>query len=170
MSFIEVFDKNVVDLHMQTTTKEETIRHLSNLLKESGYIADIEEFIKDIYVRESEGITGIGEGIAIPHGKSDSVTKIGIAVGKCEHEITWNSLDDKPVKIIFLFAVSKDQYNSNHLRLLSELAGKLGRGNTILNLKKMNTYEELIAAFSDDENISIEDIEELKEEIEINME
>lgn len=170
MSFIEVFDKKVVDLHMQTTTKEDAIRHLSGLLKECGYIADIEEFIKDIYIRENEGITGIGEGIAIPHGKSDSVTKIGIAVGKCENDIAWNSLDDKPVKVIFLFAVSKEQYNTNHLKLLSELAGKLGRGTTILNLKKMNTYEELITAFSDDENVSVEDIEELKEDIEINLE
>lgn len=170
MSFINVFDKNVVDLQMKATTKDEAIRHLSALLKEAGYITDMEEFITDIYLRESEGITGIGEGIAIPHGKSDSVTKIGIAVGKCENEVEWNSLDEKPVNVIFLFAVSKDQYNTNHLKLLSELAGKLGRGNTILNLRKMHTYEELIAAFSDEENISIEDIEELKEEIQIKME
>ncbi len=170
MSFVEILDKNIVDLNMQTLTKEDAIKHLSGLLKNAGYISNEEDFISDIYLRESEGITGIGEGIAIPHGKSDSVTRIGIAVGRCEKEIEWASLDGKPVKVIFLFAVSKDQYNAEHLKLLGELAGSLGRGNTSANLCKMRTYEELVEAFTDRGKGTVEDFEELMDDIEIKME
>jgi len=170
MSFVNIFDKKVVDLNMKSMSKDGAIRHLSDLLKEAGYIADVEEFVADIYLREKDGITGIGEGVAIPHGKSDSVTKIGIAVGRCEDGIEWESLDGKPVRLIFLFAVSKDQYNMSHLKLLGELAGRLGRGRTIINLNKVCTYDELITALSDEEAGSIDDIEELNENIEIHME
>jgi len=169
MSFVNIFDKKVVDLNMKSTSKDEAIRHLSDLLMEAGYIDNVEDFVSDIYLREKEGITGIGEGIAIPHGKSDSVTKIGIAVGRCEDGIEWASLDGKPVRIIFLFAVSKDQYNMSHLKLLGELAGRLGRGKTIVNLNKVSTYDELIRALSDEETGSIDDMEEFNENIEIHM-
>lgn len=170
MSVLDVLDRRVVDLNMRVKNKDEAIRHLSSLLKEAGYVEDLEEFVADIYIREDEGVTGIGEHIAIPHGKSESVRNIGIAVGKLENMIEWESLDDKPVEIIFLFAVSRNQYDSKHLRLLGDLAGRLGRNNTIKKLREMRSFEELLEAFGEEAQSNVEDMEMLTEEIEINIE
>jgi PTS system fructose-specific IIA component len=170
VSVIDVFDKRIVDLNMKVSDKDEAIRHLSSLLEKAGYIENIKEFVLDIHVRESEGITGIGEHIAIPHGKSETVTNIGIAIGKTENMIEWESLDGKPVNIIFLFAVSKNQYDTNHLKLLGDLAGRLGRHNTIKKLKEMITFEDLIEAFQDETQTISEDMEEITEDIEISIE
>jgi len=170
LSVLDVLDRRVVDLNMKAKVKDEAIRHLSGLLKEAGYIEDVEEFVKDIYERENEGITGIGEHIAIPHGKSESVRNIGIAVGKLDSMIEWESLDDKPVDLIFLFAVSKNQYDSSHLKLLGDLAGRLGRNNTIKKLREMNDFDDLLEAFGEDTQSNVEDMEILSGEIEIKYE
>lgn len=170
MSVLDVLDRRVVDLNMKVKVKDEAIRHLSSLLKEAGYIEDVEEFVKDIYERENEGITGIGEHIAIPHGKSESVRNIGIAVGKLDNMIEWESLDNKPVDLIFLFAVSKNQYDSSHLKLLGDLAGRLGRNNTIKKLREMNDFEDLLEAFGDEAQSIVEDMEIMSGEIEIKYE
>ena len=169
MSVIDVFDERVVDLDMDVANKDEAIRLLSRHLKDASYIADVDEFVADIYLREAEGETGIGEGVAIPHGKSESVKNIGIAVGKCRRPIEWETLDGEPVQIIFLFCVSKAQYNTEHLKLLSDLAGRLGRGNTIALLKEMKTFDDLLCAFTDETETQLEDMEELTEEIEITI-
>lgn len=170
MSVLDVLDRRVVDLKMKAKDKDEAIRHLSGLLKEAGYIEDVHEFVADIYERENEGITGIGEHIAIPHGKSQSVRNIGIAVGKLDEMIEWESLDNQPVDLIFLFAVSKSQYDTSHLRLLGDLAGRLGRNNTIKRLREMGTFEDLLDAFGDEGHSGVEDLEVLTEDIEITIE
>lgn len=169
MSVLDVLDKRVVDLNMRVKNKDEAIKHLSGLLKEAGYIDNISEFVENIYERESEGITGIGEHIAIPHGKSDSVKNIGIAIGKLENMIEWESLDDKPVDIIFLFAVSKNLYNSQHLKLLGDLAGRLGRNNTISKLRELQSFEDLLEAFGDELEPNASDKEILEDEIDIEI-
>lgn len=148
MELKEVLDKRVIDLNMKATNKKEAIRELSEKLKEAGYIGDVDEFISDIYVRESEGVTGIGNYVAIPHGKSDSVTQVGIAIGKLDYEIEWETLDDKGVKLIFLFAVSNDhEYARNHMLLLAEIARKLGNDEAIEQLLASKTVDELISVF-----------------------
>lgn len=148
MELKEVLDKRVIDLNMKATNKKEAIRELSEKLKDAGYIGDVDEFISDIYVRESEGVTGIGNYVAIPHGKSDSVTQVGIAIGKLDDEIEWETLDDKGVKLIFLFAVSNDhEYARNHMLLLAEIARKLGNDEAIEQLLASKTVDELISVF-----------------------
>ena len=95
MAAKEILDKRVIDLDMNAKTKDEVIRHLAGLLHEAGYVDNLEGYIKDVYLRESEGITGIGGHVAIPHGKSDYVDKVGIAVGRT-HDM---------VDVVFLLAV-----------------------------------------------------------------
>ena len=75
MALADILDENIIDLHLKSTTKDEVLHDLSAHLLEAGYIEDIEQFVKDIYVREAEGITGMGNHIAIPHGKSQDVYK-----------------------------------------------------------------------------------------------
>ena len=94
-------------------------------------------------------MTGIGNYVAIPHGKSDSVTQVGISIGKLNQEIEWETLDGKGVKLIFLFAVSNDtEYAKNHMRLLAQIAGKLGNDENIEKLLNAQSIEELKAVFA----------------------
>ena len=129
--------------------KKEAIEHLAGKLKDAGYIADVDSYIEDIYLRESQGQTGIGHYVAIPHGKSDSVTQVGIAIGKVQDEIEWETLDGNGVKLIFLFAVGNDNENAKtHLRLLAEVARTLGNDDAVEALLNASTVEDLKAVFA----------------------
>ena len=145
MALQDIINENIIDLNLKGKKKDEILRELSQQLLKAGYIDNIENFIADIYLREKEGITGMGNHIAIPHGKSSSVKKIGIAIGRTKHGIEWESYDDKPVNLIFLFCVSDDSnFATNHLRLLAELAGKLGSDERVAKLLKARSKENLI--------------------------
>lgn len=149
MAVKEILDKRVIDLKMKASNKDEVIRHLAGLLKKAGYVEDLEGYIKDVYLREEEGITGIGGHVAIPHGKSDFVDKVGIAVGRTEQMVEWESYDEEPADLFFLFAVPSDNGGAkDHLRLIAELAGKLGNETIMGKLQAASTYEDLLDAFS----------------------
>lgn len=101
MAVKEILDKRVIDLDMDAIDKDGVIRHLAGLLKAAGYVEDLEGYIRDVYLRESEGITGIGGHVAIPHGKSDYVDQVGIAVGRTRERIEWESYDGEPSQLFF---------------------------------------------------------------------
>jgi len=104
--------------------------------------------VKDIYLREAQGQTGIGNYIAIPHGKSAYVKKVGVAIGVTENEIPWETLDGKGVKGIILFAVGDDTEGAQkHLKLLSLFARKLGNDEVVERLIAAREIDEVVAAF-----------------------
>lgn len=149
MQLLDVLDERIIDLKTRARNKDEVLTYLSEKLKKAGYIDDVEAFKQDIYAREKEGTTGIGNYIAIPHGKSDSVTQVGIAIAKLEDEITWETLDGKGVKLVFLFAVSNDHtYARNHMLLLADIAGKLGNDEAVEQMLKAETLEDLKKVFA----------------------
>lgn len=149
MAVSKILDQRVIDLNMEAVNKDEVIRHLAGLLRGAGYIGDLEGYINDVYLRETEGITGIGNHVAIPHGKSPHVDQVGIAVGRTKCMVEWESYDGEPSDLFFLFAVPADSEGAKeHLRLIAELAGKLGNETTLAMLRAAGTYEDLIAAFS----------------------
>ena len=146
--------KNIVDIKtiktkMRSKTKDEALKELTELLLKNEYITDVDGFMKDIYAREAEGQTGIGGYIAIPHGKSNFVKKIGVAIGIIEEEIPWETLDGKGVKGIILFAVGNDNEGAqNHLKLLSLFARKLGNDEVVEKLLQSKKAEDVEEAFS----------------------
>lgn len=144
MDLSKILDDKIICIDMPAKNKDESITLLSEKLKDAGYIDNVESFKKDIYYREALGKTGIGNYIAIPHGKSDSVKKVGIAIGKLEHEIEWETLDDKGVKIIFLFAVgSNNESAEKHLMLLAEVASKLGDDDAVKKLLEAKSVDDI---------------------------
>ncbi|MGI6568814.1 MAG: PTS sugar transporter subunit IIA [Erysipelotrichaceae bacterium] len=152
MTLIDILDKDIIDLEVEGTTKYEVLKNLSKRLLEAGYIKDVDGFISDIYAREAEGPTGMGNHISIPHGKSDNVNKIGIAIGRTKNMIKWEtgmSNDGfQDTNLIFLFCVSNNKdFAANHMMLLAELAGKLGNNSRIVQLQYAKTKEEIIDIF-----------------------
>lgn len=149
MKVVEVMDPQLIKTHLQAETKEEVLNELAHVLKEKGYITNQEGFIKDVYVREAEGQTGIGNYIAIPHGKSSFVKKIGVAIATTDSEIPWESLDDHGAKVIILFAVGDDVAGAQeHLKLLALFARKIGNEQVVDKLLNAKDSQAVIDAFA----------------------
>lgn len=148
MEIKNILDEKIVDFELKATNKEEAIIELTDLLYHAEYITEKDEFIKDIYEREEEGMTGIGNYIAIPHGKSDAVNRIGIAIGRTKQDIEWETIDDQGVRLIFLFAVSNDhEYAKNHMMLLAQFAGRLGNDKAVSKLLESKSMDDLREVF-----------------------
>ncbi len=147
-SVLDVIDLQTVLPHLQAANKEEALEQMAAALEKAGYLKDAAGFLKDVYIREQEGCTGIGGYIAIPHGKSEAVAKIGVAIATINEEIEWETLDDNGVRVIVLFAVGNDQEGANeHLKLLAMFARKLGREEVVEALLKADTAEDVKEAF-----------------------
>lgn len=148
MEIKDILDSKTIKVDLQATNKDEALRELSKLLLTNGYISDIEGFLGDIYKREEQGPTGIGNYIAIPHGNSDYVNKIGVAVGISENEIPWETLDGKGVKGIILFSVDNNNDGAQtHLKLLSLFARKLGNDEVVNKILESKETEDVKEAF-----------------------
>lgn len=146
MELSDVLHEDIISLDVQGTTKDEVLHELANLLLDGGYISDVDQFVKDIYVRESMGITGAGNHVAIPHGKSSAVLQNTIAIGRSNHMVEWESYDDEPVNLFFLFCVSDDKgFEQTHLRLLAQLAGKIGSEALVEKLQHAETKQDIIS-------------------------
>ncbi|MGT2785138.1 PTS sugar transporter subunit IIA [Streptococcus merionis] len=149
MEIKEMLDPNLILTNLEIDTKDQALKKLSQCLSEQGYVSNVEEFIEDIYRREAEGQTGIGNYIAIPHSKSAFVNKIGVAIGINKREIPWESLDDKGAKVIILFSVGDDTEDAKeHLKLLSLFARKLGNDAVVEQLLKAQSVDDVINAFA----------------------
>ena len=149
MELQDILNPALIDLEVEETTKNEVLRSLAGVLLKEQYIDNVDQFVSDIYEREAEGPTGMGEGISIPHGKSPAAKKIGIAIGRTKHPIRWESsvTDDgwQETRLIFLFCVFADEaFAENHMLLLSQLAGKLGNESRLARLNTCDSVEDII--------------------------
>lgn len=144
----EILNENLINLNLNAHSKQEAIEKLTEQLYEAGNVVDKKAFVKDVFLREEEGITGIGNHIAIPHGKSDAVRVTSIAVGRINEGIPWESLDNEPVRMIILFAVRNVDKTTVHLKLLSEVAMALADDDTLEKLLKTEDKQEIIQLLS----------------------
>ncbi|MCJ0595490.1 PTS sugar transporter subunit IIA [Enterococcus cecorum] len=143
MDLKNVINRENVLVDIEGATKEEVLKALCNQLFNTGYINDVDDFYADVLAREEEGLTGLGKGIAIPHGKSESVINTTIAIGKTKQPIEWGSLDDKPVEVILLFAVKNSDATTTHIKLLQKVAIMLADDEFLVALQKAENEDEL---------------------------
>lgn len=145
-NFFEVIGISTIDLDMTTKTKEEAIQHLAGLLLKDQRIIDKEVLLEDIFERENIETTNMGMGVAIPHGKSSTVEKNSIAIGRLSQPIRWESgTEGKPVSAIFLLAVRDDaQRDKAHLELISKVAALLVNKDFLALLFKTDSKADLI--------------------------
>lgn len=121
MTIRDLLAAESVNLNGTPAGKTEALNQCIDLMAKSGKIADVEKYRKGVFAREEEGTTGIGMGIAIPHCKSDAVTKAGLAAMVVKDGVDFESLDGTPAKIIFLIAAPNTEDNV-HLQVLSKLS------------------------------------------------
>ncbi len=151
-----------IDLHGTAATKEEAIKKLVDLMVKRGNISDRDVYEKGVFLREEEGSTGIGEGIAIPHCKSDTVTAPGLAAMLVPEGVEFDSLDGEPANLFFLIAAPNTKDNV-HLDVLSRLSMLLMDEKFQSDLRNASSPEEFLAVIDAAENAK-EEAEEEKAE------
>ncbi|MEW9082802.1 PTS sugar transporter subunit IIA [Caldanaerobacter subterraneus] len=146
MEIKDVLNEKMMVFDLKAKTKEEVLEELVKILKENDVVDDEKGFLEVVKKREEEFSTGIGYGVAIPHGKSSLVKKPSIVFGKSQNGIDYNSMDGKPAHLFFLIAVP-DNSNELHLKVLADLSRALMHKEVREALEKASTPEEVIRAF-----------------------
>lgn len=124
MNLSNLLTEDLITLDLKSADKEAAMIELAQLINQAGVLSSLDGYLDALHKREEEGSTGIGFGIAIPHGKSDAVKEPRVAFGRT-NGIDWDSLDGEPAQLIFMIAVPAEQAGDEHLRILQALSRKL---------------------------------------------
>lgn len=125
MDFFNMINDNTVFLELDAANKAECLQVMSGGMERSGFIHDRAGYLAAVHKREQKGSTGIGFGVAIPHGKSSGVAAAGLAFARLAKPVHWNSLDRKPVRLVFLIAVPAQDAGNEYVKILIALSRKL---------------------------------------------
>lgn len=158
MRITDLLDKRSISLNAAPRSKNEALDQIVALMTKSGKINDQEAYRKQVYAREEESTTGIGEGIAIPHGKCDAVNKPGLAAMVIKNGVDFDSLDGDPVTLMFLIAAPNTEDNV-HLDVLSKLSVLLMDeefSEALRNAKSVDEFMEIVDK-ADDEKSDIDE-------------
>ena len=143
MRITDLLDKNSISLNAAPADKKETLDLAVELMAKSGKLSDVEKYREQVYAREEESTTGIGEGIAIPHGKCDAVKAPGLAAMVIKNGVEYESLDGEPVTLLFLIAAPNTKGNV-HLDVLSKLSVMLMDENFTTSLRNAKSVDEFL--------------------------
>lgn len=125
MKLTELLTEKLIRMELRGTQKEEIMREMADMLEDAGVLRDKKMFASALFEREQQGSTGIGFGVAIPHGKSDGVKTPAVALGIKRDGVDWASLDDEPAHLVFMIAVPEAGAGNEHLKILQMLSRKL---------------------------------------------
>lgn len=148
MKITELLDINSIDLNPQISNKEEAIDHLVNLLDQSGKLNDKEIYKESVLNREKQSTTGIGDGVAIPHGQSEGVKTAGLSAMVVKEGLDFKSLDGQPTYLFFMIGALKDSEGA-HLQALAQLSTLLMEEdfrNALINASSKEEFLQLIDA------------------------
>ena len=121
MDITDLLKKEGIELNVKVSNKQDAIDKLVELMNNTGNLADKEEYKKTVMAREELSTTGIGDGIAIPHGKTNAVKRAGLSAMVVKDGVNYDSLDGKDAKLFFMIAAPEDADNL-HLEVLARLS------------------------------------------------
>ncbi len=158
MRITELLDVRSISLDAAPKSKKEALDMVVDLMVRSGKVNDVEGYRKLVYAREEESTTGIGEGIAIPHGKGDAVDRPGLAAMVVKDGVDFESLDEEPATLFFLIAAPNTEDNV-HLDVLSKLSMMLMDPEFTESLRNAGTAEEFLEIIdrADEEKKSVDE-------------
>ena len=150
MRICEVLKPENVIPELKGNTKEEVINELIDIFKDDPRITDIKDVKEAVLEREKIMSTGIGHGFGIPHCKTNKVTEILAAFGKTKEPIDFESLDGKPVNLLFLL-IGKDNMVAPHIKLLSRISLLMNKQDVREKLLSAKSAEGIYKIFEDEE-------------------
>lgn len=147
MNLTSLSHSHAVLLHARFIDRDDAIRQLAQRLAEQGKIADTPAFLNEVFHRESLGPTALGEGLAVPHGKSAAVKEAAFAVATLSEPLAWEGVDGpEPVELIFLLAIPPNEAGSTHIQILTELTTRLADDRLRERVMAATSAEALLAA------------------------
>ena len=162
MKITDLLSIDSIEIGSSYKDKDELLKNAVKLMCRSGIINNEKEYLNSVLEREKESTTGVGNGIAIPHGRCKAVDKAGLAAIVLNKPVEYEALDNKPVELLFLIAAPEDKGNV-HLEILSKLAMMLMDQEFTFKLKNSRTAEEFIRAIDEaEENKNAQIKEEIK--------
>ena len=156
MKITDLLDEKSIRLNAAASSKKEALNQIINLINQTGNITNKDEYKEIVFKREEQGTTGIGEGIAIPHGKSSKVKKVCLAAMVIPNGVDFESLDNKKVNLMFLIAAPETKDNI-HLEVLSRLSALLMDENFREKLRRSKTPKEFLNNIDEAEKVKYEE-------------
>jgi fructose-specific phosphotransferase system IIA component len=150
MKITDVLEERFVNVLIPGTTKDEIINAMIDLAAQSPRVIDKEKVRQSIFEREKIMSTGVGNGFAIPHGKTESVSDIVAAFATTAEPIDYQSLDEKPVRLVFLL-VGRENMVGPHIKLLSRISRLMSKEEFRNKLVELKTPKEVFEAFKQEE-------------------
>lgn len=147
MKIVDIIEKNTIEIDFDVKSKDELLDKMIDLISNSSEVTNKNEAKKEILTRESIMSTGIGKGFALPHAKTSAVNSSVGSLTLLKKPIDYNSLDSKPVNIVFML-LSKDDNVTDHLRLLSKISRIMNDDTFRDKLQSLKSKEEIIALFN----------------------
>ncbi len=147
MKAIDLLHPELIKMPMTAATKKDAIYELADLMTVNGYLNNQGEYLAEVFKRETLGSTGVGMGIAIPHGKSKAVKEACVAFGYSEQGIDFQA-SDGPAHLIFLIAVPENA-NNQHLKILAQLSRRLMHQKVRDKLEQATTAQEVLQALGE---------------------
>jgi len=146
MRFSEFLRPDRVKLSVSAKRKKEAIKEVAGILDGCGEVTNSEKFIKEIFQREGVETTGIGNGVAVPHARTDAVNDLVIALGRSDEGIEFGAVDGKPVKLIFVMGTPKANVTT-YLKVLAQLSRVVRTNGCVEKALKAKTAEEMVEIF-----------------------
>jgi PTS system nitrogen regulatory IIA component len=142
MRLDQIFKKEYLSDHLSAKTKKGALAELVNILVEGGVKLDVEKAVEILQQRENLGSTGIGDGVAIPHGKISDIKELVVAFGRSKDGIDFGAIDGKPVHIFFLL-LAPDNSAGQHLKALAKISKMLKTVNFRKKLSEATSTSDL---------------------------
>lgn len=153
MNILDILSPKAVKVPLVSTDKQAVIFELVDLIAAAGLITDPEKVKSVVWEREKQRSTGIGEGLAIPHGKSTSSRDLVMAIGRPAQPIDFDAIDKKPVKLVVLL-ISPPDKTSNHIQALGKISRLMSNPSFRASSYTADTADELYKLFQEAENAS----------------
>ncbi|MEE6726158.1 fructose-specific PTS transporter subunit EIIC [Pediococcus acidilactici] len=150
MKIKDLLKPNLMILDLKADSKESAINEMIDKYVAEGVVTDREKYLKGILDREAESTTGIGDGIAMPHAKTDAVNQAAVLFAKSSQGVDFNALDGQPVHLFFMIAAPEGANNA-HLQALAKLSSLLIDPDLVAKLKKTQSADDVIKLFEDAE-------------------
>jgi 2-O-A-mannosyl-D-glycerate-specific PTS system IIC component len=151
MRLTTITDVSLINIKTTFNDKDEAIRALAEQLNQQGKLHNLDEYLAAVFDREAHGATALGEGLAVPHGKSNAVKEAAFAVATLTQDLKWPGIDeddeDEDVNLIFLIAIPNAEAGSTHMHLLTALTSTLVDDDVREAVLNAATAEEILAIF-----------------------
>jgi 2-O-A-mannosyl-D-glycerate-specific PTS system IIC component len=151
MKLTTITDASLINIKTTFNSRDEAIRALAEQLNQQGKLHNLEEYLEAVFAREAHGATALGEGLAVPHGKTDAVKEAAFAVATLTEDVKWPGIDEdddeEDVNLIFLIAIPNAEAGSTHMHLLTALTSTLVDDDVREAVLNASTAEEILAIF-----------------------